>query len=266
MNWLRTALSSSVGKKFAMAITGLLLCGFLITHLAGNLLLYVGPAKYDEYANALHSNEALLVTAEIGLFALFVIHIGLAISLSAENRLARSKAYLEKKNKGEGSGIASFRPDYLMLVSGLIVLAYLVLHVTDFKLEWSIDDGAKSRIAASEFPHYQTASEILKGPIVRVGYLVGQLFLIVHLMHGVASAFQTLGLNHRKYNCLIKWGSVIFAVVVGLGFMSFVFWSLSGGFGNASADSNVIETVNADEAAQPAGDFDISSEQLATTE
>lgn len=229
LNWLR-ALSSSVGKKFLMAITGLLLCGFLVAHLAGNLLMYLGPQAYNDYAQKLHSNEALLVGAEVGLFGLFILHICLAFRVSMENKLARGGSYAVSKAKGEGSGIGFGRPDTWMLISGVIVLFYLIIHVTDFKLEWSIDEAAKDRIAQSEHSHYQASVEILGGPIVRVAYLVGQLFLIFHLLHGVRSAFQSLGISHPKYNRLILWGSVIFAVAIGAGFMSIVAYSIVGGF------------------------------------
>ena len=223
MNWLRRAVSSSIGRKFLMAITGLLLCGFLVVHLAGNILLYVGPEAYNEYAHKLHSNESLLMVMEIGLFSLFIAHIGLAISLAGENKSARGRDYLVKKNKGDGAGVGFARPDTKMVISGLIILAYLALHLLDFKAEWTLGENA------GDLSPYAKAATILKQPLTIAGYLGGQLFLIFHLMHGVASAFQSLGINHRKYNRCIRWCGVVFAWVVGLGFMSFILVSLSGG-------------------------------------
>ena len=82
-------MTSSVGKKFVMGITGLLLCGFLVTHLAGNLLMLVSPDAYNGYAHALHSNELLIKFAEVGLLVLFVTHLYLAFATSRENRQAR---------------------------------------------------------------------------------------------------------------------------------------------------------------------------------
>ena len=206
-----------------MAITGLLLCGFLVVHLAGNILLYVGPEAYNEYAHKLHSNEALLMVLETGLFSLFIAHIVLAISLAGENKLARGRDYAVKKNKGDGGGIGFWRPDTKMVISGVIVLAYLVLHLSDFKFGWTTGDEVDG------MSEYGKATTILKQPLTIVGYLVGQGFLIYHLMHGVSSAFQSLGINHRKYNRAIKWGGVMFAWVVGAGFMSFVLVSVTGG-------------------------------------
>jgi len=216
LNWLR-ALSSSVGKKFLMAITGLLLCGFLIAHLGGNLLMYAGPEAYNDYAHKLHENEGLLMVAETGLFGIFILHIYLAFSVSAENRRARGQEYAVSNPKGEGDGIGFGRPDTWMMISGLIILAYLFLHMFDFKLEMRSDVTYEGKTP------FEKAQALLHTPLTLIGYFLGQLFLIFHLMHGVMSAFQSLGLNHSKYNRCIQWGSVLFAFAVGFGFMSFLF-------------------------------------------
>ena len=102
IGWLIRSLSTSIGQKLVMAMTGLLLCGFLVAHLAGNLFLFVGADAYNGYAHALHEKEALLMVAEVGLFALFLTHIGLAISTSTANRKARREGYVEKETKQTG--------------------------------------------------------------------------------------------------------------------------------------------------------------------
>jgi succinate dehydrogenase / fumarate reductase cytochrome b subunit len=99
LNWLIKALSSSIGKKFVMALTGLLLCGFLVVHLAGNLLLYAGPSAYNGYAHKLHSQEWLIKIAEGGLVVLFGTHILLALRTAAENRRSRRNSYQAKVSK-----------------------------------------------------------------------------------------------------------------------------------------------------------------------
>jgi succinate dehydrogenase / fumarate reductase cytochrome b subunit len=134
LNWLRCALSSSVGKKFLMAITGLLLCGFLVVHLAGNLLLFAGPEAYNAYAYKLHENENLLHVAETGLALIFCAHLYLAFSLSAGNRIARGRGYAENKSKRQDL-ISNARPDKWMLISGIALLGYILLHLADFTLE-----------------------------------------------------------------------------------------------------------------------------------
>ena len=217
--WLLKAFKSSIGQKFVMAITGLLLCGFLVVHLAGNVLLYVGPEAYDHYAHQLHSNEKLLLIAEIGLYALFFLHIYFAFSTKAMNTQARKTGYLEKQSKIEEGKLSVFRAQNWMFLSGSIVLAFLILHISDFKFELRMSD-------VSEMEPYEKAVRILRNGVSLLIYTVGPLILAIHLSHGVQSAFQTLGWNHPKYNKLIRVGGSVFAWVVGLGFASFPIWAM----------------------------------------
>jgi succinate dehydrogenase / fumarate reductase cytochrome b subunit len=220
LNWLRCALSSSVGKKFLMAITGLALCGFLVVHLAGNLLLLAGAEAYNAYAHKLHDNEDLLHVAETGLALIFFTHLYLAFKLSAENRIARGRGYAENNSKRENL-ISKVRPETWMLATGLGLLAYMVLHLADFTLEW------RGHLDYSSLEPFDKAVKLLKDPISIVGYLAGFAFLFAHLSHGISSAFQSLGLNHPKYNSIIKWGGLAFAGALALGNISLVFWALS---------------------------------------
>lgn len=218
MNWLRCALSSSVGKKFLMAITGLLLCGFLVVHLAGNLLLFAGAEAYNAYAHKLHDNENLLHVAETGLAAIFFTHLYLAFKLSADNRIARGRGYAQSQSKRQDL-ISNARPDQWMLFTGLGLLAYMILHLADFTLE--LRD--QSHYAGLE--PFDKAVSLLHDPITIIGYLAGFAFLFAHLSHGISSAFQSLGLNHPKYNGCIKWGGLAFAGALALGNASLIFWA-----------------------------------------
>lgn len=215
------ALATSVGKKFVMAISGFLLCGFLAAHLAGNLLLFVGEDEYNAYAHKLHSQEGLLKIAEVGLLLLFAAHIALAIGTSRENRAARSIPYQMKVSKIENRD-APVKPDTWMFVSGAIVLGFVLLHLVDFTFMVRPD------IDYNEFEgqEYEKAIAILKTPLSLAVYSVGCIVLWCHLSHGVASAFQSLGIEHPKYKNLIKWGSYIFAAIIGLGFLSFPIWAI----------------------------------------
>lgn len=203
-----------------MAITGLLLCGFLVVHLAGNLLLFAGAEAYNAYAHKLHENEKLLHVAETGLAAVFFAHIYLAFSLSAGNRIARGRGYARKESKRQDL-ISNARPDTWMLVSGVALLGYILLHLADFTLE--LRD--KSHYEGLE--PFDKALSLLNDPITIIGYLVGFAFLFAHLSHGVCSAFQSLGLNHPKYNTLIKWGGLAFAGALALGNVSLIGWALT---------------------------------------
>jgi succinate dehydrogenase / fumarate reductase cytochrome b subunit len=218
LNWLRCALSSSVGKKFLMAMTGLALCGFLVVHLAGNLLLFAGAEAYNAYAHKLHDNEQLLHVAEIGLAALFFTHLYLAFKLSAENRIARGRGYAETRTKRENL-IIKVRPESWMLVTGLGLLGYMILHLADFTLE------LRDRSHYEGMEPFDKAVSLLHDPISIIGYLAGFGFLFAHLSHGISSAFQSLGLNHPKYNACIKWGGLAFAGALALGNISLVIWA-----------------------------------------
>lgn len=219
MKWLLNALASSVGRKFVMAITGLLLCGFLVVHLAGNLKLLAGAESYNTYAENLHSLGPILAVAEIGLFALFIIHIVLAFKLTVGNKLARGQQYAVQNFKGDGDGVGFGRPDTWMAVSGAIVLGYIVLHLIDFKLQ------LRSDVAYAGLTPYDKALAILKTPLSAIGYTAGFVFLGLHLMHGVPSLFQTLGICHKKYNNLIRVGGLLFVIGLVTGNVILVGWA-----------------------------------------
>lgn len=217
--WLLKALKSSIGQKIVMAVTGLLLCGFLIAHLAGNLLLYVSPEAYNNYAHQLHSQEGLLMIAETGLFALFFAHLVLAGSTRKRSRDARDVDYVVKASKIDDSETSVFEPQSWMFASGAVILAFILLHLTDFKLEmWISADGEREP--------FDKAVLILSDWIRVIAYIVGPIILAIHLTHGIPSAFQSLGLSHPKYNGLIKKGSWLFAWAIGLAFASFPIWAM----------------------------------------
>lgn len=231
MKWLRTALFSSVGKKFLMAITGLLLCGFLVAHLAGNLLLPAGGGLFDAYAKKLHENEGLLMVAETGLFAIFALHLWLAASLTWDNRKARGKGYAVTESKREDtiSTKPPFgRPDKWMIGSGIVLLLYIFLHLFDFKWHRAGTDSELNALAkGSEVVTTEVAIHVLKSPLTMIGYAAGFVFLFAHLSHGVSSAFQSLGISHPKYNWLIRYGGLAFAGLISLGFFVVLVWAIS---------------------------------------
>lgn len=218
MNWLTRTLSSSVGKKFVMAITGLLLCGFLVAHLAGNALLLVGPEAYNAYAHKLHENEGLLKIAEVGLFLLFAFHIYLAFSLTRMNQTARKVSYSRKETKIEEPG-PSRRVSNWMMTTGIIVLGFLLLHLVDFTIE------ARDFAYEGKEP-FDKAVMILQNPITMVVYIVGSIALWIHLTHGFASSFQSLGILPPKIKATVEWIGIAFAAAIGIGFGIFVFWAM----------------------------------------
>ncbi len=199
-----------------MGLTGLLLIGFVFTHLGGNLLMYVGFDKYNGYAHTLHSYPNFIIAAETGLLILFLAHILIAFSITRENRAARQQGYAMKRSK---QGRSSATPSAIMFISGAIVLGFILLHLSEFRFE------LRHPGPEGEEP-FVKALRLLQDPVTASVYFVGSLFLGWHLMHGFQSAFQTFGWNHPKYTPFIKKLSILIALVVGLGFASFPVWAM----------------------------------------
>ena len=217
VNWLLRLLSSSIGQKFVMGVTGLLLCGFLVAHLAGNLLLFLGAKPFNEYAHALHAQWEFLAVAEAGLLLLFVAHVYLAFATTIGNYKARTDSYILKQTKIPGRIIGA---NSWMFASGAVVLAFVILHLIDLRL--GMRSGIKYLAESDPEAPFRNTVAVLSNPVSRVVYFVGVIILGVHLSHGFASAFQSLGLNHPKYMPLIKIFGKIFAVVIAVGFASIV--------------------------------------------
>ena len=217
LRWFFRLLSSSIGQKFVMGVTGLLLCGFLAAHLAGNLLLFVGAESFNDYAHALHKQWELLAVAEAGLLVLFLAHVYLAVTTSIGNVQARTSQYMMKQTKVPGRIIGA---NSWMFASGAVVLAFVILHLIDMR--FGLRGDLKYLAESDPEAPYRNTITVLSNPFSRVIYFVGVIVLGVHLSHGFQSAFQSIGLNHPKYMPLIKLIGKIFAVVIAVGFASIV--------------------------------------------
>lgn len=216
MNWLKFYLSSSIGRKQLMAITGLLLCGFLFTHLLGNFLLFAGydestkASAFNDYAQSLADMGVLLYIAEAGLLGIFILHIGLGLHVTAANKLARgAKGYDFSADSGDVS-LAS----KTMVHTGLWTLIFLVIHLINFK--FANHDIPKGLYGVVE-NHFSQIGWVAY-------YIVTMFLLACHVNHGFASALQSLGLNHKKYNSFIKQLSMGFAIFIFLGYSSIPLW------------------------------------------
>jgi len=217
-SWLGRFLSTSIGMKTVMAITGLSLVGFLITHLLGNINLWIGGDEaFNAYAHHLESYGWLLNVAEVGLLAIFVVHAALALKLTAANRAARPVGYRRREAMGgmtPGSGT--------MLVTGLVLLVFIVIHVIDFrvpKLNGEIEDLAAA------------VRERLSQPAGAAIYLAGVIALGLHLSHAIQSAFQSLGLYHGRWTPIVRVGGRALALALALGFATFPLFLFFGGSG-----------------------------------
>lgn len=228
LRWFFRLLSSSIGRKFVMGLTGLLLCGFLVAHLAGNLKLFAGAKAFNEYAHFLHSLE-LLPVAEAGLLLLFLAHIYLAFVTAAGNTTARTNDYSMKQSK-QSRRLLAFSTSNWMFGSGAVVLGFIVLHLIDIKFAMRPDiEYLSEHKLAAPFENldeqrfavpFKNTVAVLSNPISQIFYVIGAIVLGFHLSHGFASAFQSLGLNHPKYTPLIKAVGCLFALVIALGFAS----------------------------------------------
>lgn len=216
LTWFLRLLSSSIGRKCVMGTTGLLLCGFLVAHLAGNLLLFSGQKSFDHYAHMLHSQEWLPL-AEAGLLVLFLAHIYLAFTTAKDNASARSVEYAVKQSKLPRKMLTFVPASNWMFASGAVVLGFLILHLIDLRL------GLRPDVAQfGESEAYRNTIEVLSNPYSRLIYGVGVIFLGFHLSHGFAAAFQSLGLSHPKYTPTIKIFGKIFAIAIATGFFLIV--------------------------------------------
>jgi succinate dehydrogenase / fumarate reductase cytochrome b subunit len=221
LSWLTAALRSTVGQKFVMGITGLFLCSFLVIHLAGNMLLYVGADAYNAYAHALHKNVVLLVGAEIFLYAAFAAHIYLAFVTTRDNWAARDSRYAVKQTKIEHRTIdvAGYNASNTMFLTGSVILLFLILHLADFKFEIGWSD-------VEDQEPFDKAAAIMSNSARMIAYAIGCVFLGIHVSHGFASCFQSLGINPPRYRRCIEVTSWIFGIVVAVGFGSFVLWGM----------------------------------------
>ena len=219
MTRLGNALASSVGKKIVMGLTGLLLVGFLVEHLHGNLKLLQDSdgRAFDDYVAYLSGFGPLLTMAELGLAALFLAHIYLAFRLTLENLQARKHKYVVRNNRG-----ASTVGSVSMFYTGALILGYLLKHLLDFRFDGRFFDDPDALVKAT-----------LSQPKHAIVYIGVSLVLGVHLSHGFKSAFQSLGINHPRLSPLLGKLSIAIAILFALGFVSLpvyflFFWSPGG--------------------------------------
>ena len=202
MNWLTNTFGSSVGKKLMMAVTGLFFCVFLVLHLAGNLTIYMGKDAFNSYAQHLHSLGPLLTLAEWGLLIFAVTHISTGLLLFYQNFKARPTRYAVNKRAG-GRTLGSATMPY----TGVILLLFVIYHLFNFHFV----DKTHTTI-------FQIVSNAFAQPSYVLIYTFAMIIAAVHVSHGFWSAFQTLGANHPKYTPLLRGLSLVFSLIVGIGF------------------------------------------------
>lgn len=214
---------SAVGKKWVMALTGIMLMGFVFTHLIGNLKMYQGAHDINLYGESLRTllypllpRTAPLWIFRIGLIVAFALHIHAAWSLTRMNRRARSGGYVNKRDY-DAANMASRS----MRTTGVIILLFLFWHLADFTWGFVNPDFVRGDV-------YRNVQASLTNVGPAIIYIVANIALGLHLWHGSWSMFQSLGLNSPRYNRVRRYFAIGFALLITLGNLSFPLAFLTG--------------------------------------
>ncbi len=226
--WVVEFYRSAVGKKWVMAITGVFLLGFVFAHMLGNLHAFEGPTELNEYGEALRTigapivpHTVLLWLLRIGLIVAFALHIHAAYALTLVNRRARGDGYQDERHY-----LAANYASRTMRWSGVIVLLFLVWHLAD--LTWGVP------VVNPEFVPGEVYANLTfslgRWPVALL-YIVAQVALALHIYHGAWSMFQSVGVNHPRFNLWRRRFATAMAVIVVGGYLTVPFGVLFGVLG-----------------------------------
>jgi succinate dehydrogenase / fumarate reductase cytochrome b subunit len=232
MNLAGSLFGSSIGRKILVAVTGIILIGFVVGHLIGNLQVFGSPDRINGYAHLLHEMGTTLWIARIVLLASVAIHIWAATVLTLENRRARGEAV----RYGVKHTIRATLASRMMRWTGYIVLAFIFYHLAHFTFGGVQNQTFKETLSRYTLVHdyhvlgipaVRAGTEVLdvhsmvilgfRSPIVSGFYIIAVGLLSYHLLHGFDSLFQTLGLRSHKWGGALRKFSVLFCVVYFLG-------------------------------------------------
>jgi len=214
-------LNSSIAKKQTVAITGLLLIFFIITHLGGNLFIYAGPDVLNSYAHKLHSIGPLLLIPRLILLSIFLLHIFVIHILVIQNIKARGGMKRYAIDQMVGKRTLSER---LMVWSGVYILVFVVFHILDFAA--ADQQGPRSFIHGKSLGLYGLVYNSFTNPVHGLLYIIAVVFLGLHLSHGVQSFVQTCGFRPKWGDLIQKWSNY-FALTMVAGYSSipiYVYW------------------------------------------
>jgi succinate dehydrogenase / fumarate reductase, cytochrome b subunit len=240
MNIFKRLFSSSLGKKYIMAVSGFVLFLFVIGHLAGNLQIFLGREAINRYGHFLQSNPELIWPARLFLLAMVVLHIWSAAKLTAENRAARPQGY------GAYKPVGSTYASRTMFMSGLIILAFIIYHLLHFTVQVAAINGTGQDFRQLNEPGPAWAATPPPGPAVPLAgpvaegrhdifqmmvtgfsvwwvslfYLVGMALLCLHLSHGASSMFQSIGWKNEAYRPFLDNLARMVGLLIFLGYAS----------------------------------------------
>jgi len=200
-------LKATLGQKVILGLTGLGLCLFILIHMLGNLLILAGSKDYNLYAHQLHQIKIFEIL-EIGLAALFLIHIATSLFLNFKNQRAKAIGYQKKSVSSKKTKL----PLQFLVLQGAVLFVFLVSHLWTFKFgtyyETSIDGQVVRDI-------YRLVVEAFQQPFLVVGYVVTLFILALHAIHGLPASLKSLGFSHPLID-LLGWG---FGLLVTIGFL-----------------------------------------------
>lgn len=205
-------LTSTIGRKYLVAVTAIAWCGFVMIHMIGNMLIFAGAEAYNKYSYTLISNPFIYI-AEAVLVTLLLVHAVTGLGLAYRNRRSKPQMYAVRAVGAKAAPVSS----RTMAYTGSIILAFIIWHLITFKYgpHYSVTyNGIEMRDL------YRLIQERFHEPLYVVGYCVVMLLVGTHLYHGVKSIFQSLGVNHPRYNGLFRGFGYFYAIVVAAGFFA----------------------------------------------
>ncbi len=215
MSWFKEAITSSVGKKVVMSLTGLFLVIFLVAHLAGNIsLTFKDGSSFNEYAHFMKHNTIIII-GEYIMFAGFLFHIIQGLILEGKNRASRPQNYKVSYSNKKVSWFSKYMGPF-----GIVILVFLLIHLFQF---FRFKYFAEPEMVMSENGYemadlYSIVHQTFQNPIWVAFYAFSMLIIAFHLAHGFQSAFQSLGIKHKKYSPLIVTIGYIYAILIPLAF------------------------------------------------
>ena len=211
MSVISNYLSSSIGKKQIVALTGLGLILFVFAHLAGNMIIFAGHEAFNAYGKKMQSLGPLLWVMRGGLLMTFLIHMGFTISVIIENRRARLQGYKEFRQVGKRSLATR-----TMSISGIVIFTFVIFHLKDFTLEEH--HGLLSMIHGKDYGLYGLVVNSFLNPIRASLYIVAVFAVGLHVSHAFESALQSFGLNHLRITPVIIKVSRVMGLLLALGY------------------------------------------------
>jgi succinate dehydrogenase / fumarate reductase cytochrome b subunit len=209
--WFVRFLTSSIGKKFLMATTGLLLFLFLCSHVAGNATIFMSSAVFQSYADELHSHPLIVLLFSLSLLVVLLAHIIVGLYLFYENRQVSNSRYAVTTRVVKNSFASATMP-----YTGLFILVFLFVHIFGFTF------------SPKDIPISVTVKDLLSNFFYALFYILAFIALTIHLSHGFWSMLQTFGANHPRYNPLISKLTLIIPLFFLLIFGGIAFYFMSG--------------------------------------